>query len=265
MSISDRLNYARMKSKHQKMLLPWHKKWWGVLLIIFLIILVIIVIFSTFYVINRTKEIIKEREAVGLTTNTLVYLKSIEGDGSNYYLGKNQSFYNYFLNAQNNINQEPVVDVVVFSNFSCAFSAQSSRIMRSMATEFGEKVRFVFRDSPTQDSIILAVGARCAGEQGKFWEMHDFLFELQDDFSSLIEEDEKKLFLKQMAEILELDTEKFNTCLEERKYLEKIKKDYEDGEKLNISGTPTWFVNGQEIIGSLSEDLFRNLLSGLIK
>jgi len=93
--------------------------------------------------------------------------------------------------------------------------------------------------------------------------MHDFIFELQEDLAIVIDEAEKKYALEQMAEILELDVERFNKCVEDKKYLNQIRKDYEDGEKLKIKGTPTWFVNGLEITGGLSRENLIELILGL--
>jgi protein-disulfide isomerase len=93
--------------------------------------------------------------------------------------------------------------------------------------------------------------------------MHDFLFELQDDLIVVSDKDEKKYALSQMADILELDVEKFDTCVNDQKYLNNIRRDYEDGEKLKIKGTPTWFINGMEITGGLSKDNLTTLIFGL--
>jgi protein-disulfide isomerase len=134
--------------------------------------------------------------------------------------------------------------------------------MSDLAEEFPD-VRFEFRDSPTQDSIILAIGARCAGEQGKFWEMHDLIFNYQDDLSVILNEVDKKLFLNQMAVILNLNSEDYSNCLNERRYIKQVKNDYDDGETLEIPGTPTWYVNGQRILGSLSQETFEELIMGL--
>lgn len=252
MSISDRIEYAKMKARHQKELLPWHKKWWGFLTIITAILLFILVFLAVFYIFDEVKKIQEEKLRNSIITTTKDRLKLIEGNNDNYYLGA----------AKTNSNSEPII-ITNFSNFSCVYSAQISKTIREMAKEFEADVRFVYRDYPSPDSIVLSLGARCSGEQGKFWEMHDFIFELQEDLAIVIDEAEKKYALEQMAEILELDVERFNKCVEDKKYLNQIRKDYEDGEKLKIRGTPTWFVNGLEITGGLNRENLTELILGL--
>lgn len=249
MSIIDRLNYIKMKARHHKEILPWHKKWWGVLIIIILILFIIIAIFSTFYVFNKIKELKLETESKNNEISLENYYKLIKGNDDNYYRGV----------EKNNTALEPL-EITVFSNFSCYYSYLSSLSIKKMIQKFPNELRFVFRDSPTQDSIMLSLGARCAGEQNKFWEMHDFIFDLQDDLIIITEDSKKKEILGEMAETLGLNVEDFNNCLAEKKYIDKIRKDYEDGEALKIKGTPTWFINGIEFTGGLSEENLEALL-----
>lgn len=252
MSISDRIEYAKMKARHRKELLPWHKKWWGILIIIIAILLFILVFLATFYIFDEVKKIQKEELENSLIIAAEERIKLIAGNNDNYYLGAEKT----------ELDKEPLI-ITNFSNFSCVYSAQISKTIKAVAEEFKTDVRFVYRDYPGQDSIVLSLGARCAGEQGKFWEMHDLIFDLQEDLAIVIDEEEKKYALEQMAEILEMDIEKFNKCVEDKKYLSQIKKDYEDGEKLGIKGTPTWFINGLEIIGGLSKEDLIELILGL--
>lgn len=252
MSISDRIEYAKMKARHQKKLLPWHKKWWGILIIATGILLFILVFLMAFYVFDKVKKIQEEEAKSSIIIAAEDRINLITGNNDNYYLGA----------PKDGLNTEPLI-ITNFSNFSCVYSAQISQIIKEVSEEFKTDVRFVYRDYPSSDSIVLSLGARCAGEQGKFWEMHDFIFELQEDLAIVIDEAEKKYALEQMAEILELDVEKFNKCVDDKKYLNQIRKDYEDGEKLKIKGTPTWFINGLEITGGLSRDNLRTLIFGL--
>ncbi|MBN2853941.1 thioredoxin domain-containing protein [Patescibacteria group bacterium] len=252
MSISDRIEYAKMKARHQKKLLPWYKKWWGVLIVVALFLLFIVVFLAAFYVFDEVKKIQEEEARSSIITAVEDKLKLIEGNNDNYYIGA----------PKTGLDSEPLV-ITNFSNFSCVYSAKISKTIREIAEEFKTDIRFVYRDYPSPDSIVLSLGARCAGEQGKFWEMHDLIFELQEDLAIVIDEAEKKYALEQMADILELDVERFNKCVEDKKYLNQIRKDYEDGEKLKIKGTPTWFINGMEITGGLSKENLTTLILGL--
>lgn len=251
MSISDRIEYAKMKARHQKELLPWYKKWWGILIIILSSLLFILVFLAAFYVFDEVKKIQEDKIISSTITEVEDRLKLIAGNNDNYYLGASKT----------GTSSEPII-ITTFNNFSCVYSAGISTTMKEVAEEFKNDVRFVYRDYPSPDSIVLSLGARCAGEQGKFWEMHDLIFELQEDLAIVIDEEEKKYALEQMADILKLDIEKFNKCVEDKKYLNQVKKDYEDGESLKIKGTPTWFINGLEITGGLNkEDLLTLILN----
>lgn len=252
MSIADRIEYVKMKARHQKELLPWHKKWWGILIIVVAVLLFIFVFLAAFYIFDEVKKIQEEELQNSLVVAAEERVKLIAGNNDNYYLGA----------PKTGLNTEPLI-ITNFSNFSCVYSAQTSKTIKEVAEEFKNDVRFVYRDYPGQDSIVLSLGARCAGEQGKFWEMHDFIFDLQEDLAIVIDEEEKKYALEQMADILEMDVEKFNQCIEDKKYLNQVRKDYEDGEKLGIKGTPTWFINGLEITGGLSEENLIELIIGL--
>jgi protein-disulfide isomerase len=110
----------------------------------------------------------------------------------------------------------------------------------------GSELRFVFRHFPLAQvhphAEAAALAAEAAGAQGKFWEMHDVLFENQ---MALEEED-----LLQYAEALDLDTMEFSEALGTRKHLPRIKEDFRSGVRSGVNGTPAFFVNGERHDGS---------------
>ena len=69
--------------------------------------------------------------------------------------------------------------------------------------------------------------------------------------------------LKLLAQDLDINHTQFNTCLDDRRYVNLVRQDYIDGESLKIPGTPTWYINGKRITGTLSENDFRDLINGL--
>lgn len=256
MAINDRLDYVKMKARHQKQLLPWYKKGWGILIIVVISLIIILLTLSVFYVFNEIENIKLTEEEKDIKIMTDNYYKAIKGDGSNYYLGAPKK-----TTGEN--DKTEVLEITTFSNFACYFSSLSSPIIKDLANKYGNRVRFIYRDYPDPNSIVLSLAARCAGEQNKFWEMHDFLFELQDEFSSIVDEEEKRFALLEMADMVGLNVDSFTNCLDSKKYLTKVRRDYEDGEFLEIPGTPTWFVNGVKIVGGLNEAKFKELLLGL--
>ena len=97
-----------------------------------------------------------------------------------------------------------------------------------------------------------AEAAGCANEQGKFWPMHDAMFEHQD---KLGEAD-----LKQSAAALGLDATAFNTCLESGRYTAQWQKDTTEGESYGVSSTPAFFINGRLVVGAQPYESFARIL-----
>lgn len=117
----------------------------------------------------------------------------------------------------------------------------------------GKKISFVYRQFPVQSNYLSRLAAEAsesAGAQGKFWEMHDLLFEYHN---SLIEEN-----LLEYADHLGLDIIKFKEDLEDHRYLPKIQKDIENGFLNGVSNIPTFFVN-EKIFNKSYQTLFSEL------
>jgi protein-disulfide isomerase len=133
------------------------------------------------------------------------------------------------------------VVIVEFSDYQCPFCA---RHVRETVPEIERayvrtgKVRYVFRDFPLESihpqAFQAAEAARCAGEQGKFWEMHDRLFAHQNALGS---ED-----LLAHGEALGLDLRRFRRCLQERRFAERVRRDLREGQQAGVRGTPSFFV-----------------------
>lgn len=149
------------------------------------------------------------------------------------------------------------VTVVEFSDFQCPFCAKGSDLLKALKKKYGDKVRFVFKQYPLpfhNDAQGAAEASLCAFEQGDkhFWSFHDHMFTAQDKLQ--IEE------LKKIAEKFKLDTKKFNECLDSKKYAGKVAADMEDGKKVGVKSTPTFFVNGQMIQGAQPIEVFSELI-----
>ncbi len=246
MSLADRLKYAEMKARHEKHLCPWYKKWWGGVILIIIGLILVSLVSSGFYVYNEIKRIQGERAQTALKNQRQAYEDLINGPGG------------YMLGSLN-----PKVTVIEFTDFACPFCKESAPEIRELMDQYKDSIKLVIRDYPIHDtSIDLAIAARCAGEQGKYWDAYDSLFINQDNLKSTttITTD-----LLSWAQFLKLDASKFNTCLTDRRYLDLIKRDYEDGNKLQIKGTPTWFVNYYPITGYYPIDKFRELFNGLLQ
>lgn len=125
--------------------------------------------------------------------------------------------------------------------------------MEQLLEKYPDDLRFVYRhypligtpESPFHDKAALATqGSEAASKQGKFWEMHDAIFEHQDEWVSLSVEDFQKWLIEQ-AGVLELDTKKFTADLTSQELVDQAQKAWDDAQVMRLTGTPTILVNGQ--------------------
>lgn len=155
----------------------------------------------------------------------------------------------------------PKVTIVQFSDFACPFCKTSFPALREIGLKNQENVKIIFRDWPGHEfSLPLALAAYCAGEQGKFWEMHDKLFQNQSDTFG-----NDKNQLATLAQQLGMYNQDFQTCFDSQKYLPQIKKNFIDSVVLGVAGTPTWFINGSKIEGALSVSDLEKIISPYLK
>ena len=134
-----------------------------------------------------------------------------------------------------------------------------------MGLKYKNSIKIIFKDFPLHDdSLDLAMAARCAGEQqllsareGLFWPMHDKLFSLQGQFATTS--------LPDLAVSVGADANLFKNCMNSKKYLADIKKDYLAGVDLGVSGTPTFFFNGYKIAGEIQENKFEEIIKQFLK
>lgn len=132
------------------------------------------------------------------------------------------------------------VAIIEYSDFECPFCGQYAReIFPRLDADYVKsgKVRYYFRDLPLPShprALAAALAARCAGEQGKFWEMHDSLFANQ---AALTPAD-----LSRRAQALGLDEAKLNACITSGKYRENIRRSVAGAERMGINGTPAFFL-----------------------
>ncbi len=157
-------------------------------------------------------------------------------------------------------SEDAEITIVEFADFGCPYSRKSSYIIRALARKYEDKVRFVYRDFPIDElhpeARLAAEAGNCAADQGKFWEYHDKLYQNQTDLS------ENKLM--QFAKELDLDTNKFQSCLQSGRHAQEVEEDYQDGLDAGVRGTPTFFINGNRIPGSIPEDVLDAIIQRLL-
>lgn len=158
----------------------------------------------------------------------------------------------------------PVI-IVDFSDYECPFCRNFyANILPELKKDYINtgKVKYVFRDLPLnihKSAIKAAMAANCAGDQGRYWEMHDKLFENQEIWANT--ENPVDSF-KSYAIELRLNSVLFNECLDSDKHQEEILSDKKDGTEYGAYGTPTLYFNGQILRGGYSQnyELFQEFL-----
>ena len=162
-------------------------------------------------------------------------------------------------------NLDAPVTIIEYSDFQCPycgfFYSQTEAGIRENYIKTG-KVKFVYRHFAFlgQESRALAGAVECAKDHGKFWQYHDEAFNAeiadgQENNGNL----NKNLFLS-LAKKLELDADKFSSCLNSNKYDSKVQNDYISAQKAGVNATPTSFVNGQKVSGALPYAQFKVLI-----
>ena len=146
-------------------------------------------------------------------------------------------------------NPKAKIMIVEFSDFQCPYCSGVEATLQSVLAKHPDTVALAYRDMPMSKIHPLArqaaEAARCAGEQGKFWEYHDLLFA---DQSKL---DQKGLMDR--ARTLKLDGQQFESCLSGEKFKAQIQQDLQDGMRAGVNGTPGFFINGVFLNGSQPE------------
>lgn len=148
------------------------------------------------------------------------------------------------------------VTVIEYGDFRCPFCAEFHRSMKVLTTE--TRTRWVYRHLPLRPpSFRMAEAAECAGEQGRFWDYADALFETQGDATSALSDQQ----LSGLVGALGLDVATFERCLDSEKHRATVAAHRDDAVSRQISGTPTFYVNGQRFEGAPPHDELRELIS----
>ena len=212
------------------------KKWWKIGLLFLTAAALVFISAALFYVSDIIKNNLNDNPEENETD------KLILGSENNYWLGSPYS----------------KITIVEFGDYACSFCKEFFPKIREISLKYKEDVKIVFRDYPvvSEHSASLSLAARCAGEQGLFWVMHDKLFLNQG--------------VSQREEIIELanqigaNTDKFTYCLDNKIYLSDIQKDLDDGNQLELIGTPTVFIEGEKFSGDIPYDYLTQTIDKLL-
>lgn len=155
---------------------------------------------------------------------------------------------------------------IEYGDFQCPSCGGAYPNVKTLLDEYGEDVTFVFRNFPLTsmhpNALAAAASAEAAGLQGKFWEMHDLLFENQSDWTNANTEQRTTIF-RGYASALALDMEKFDVDLASKNVTQKINFDMALGKSAGTTATPTFFLNGAKVEGAVADGIVQGDLSGI--
>jgi protein-disulfide isomerase len=154
-----------------------------------------------------------------------------------------------------------LVTLVEFGDYECPFCGRAHPIVKDALRRMPDEILFVFRHFPLSQahphSLPAAVAVEAAGAQGKFWPMHDTLFENQ---KALEDED-----LIGYAEDLELDVGRFVADVKSGRHLQKVRSDFRSGARSGVNGTPTFFIDGKRFDENWSDGTLTVALAMLVR
>ena len=172
-----------------------------------------------------------------------------------YDIPVNMSDFSGFGQDYRKGSDEAKITIVEFADMECPACARVSMTMNDIAKKYGSKVNVVFKNYPLdkkcngsiardfhQYACDLAVLARCAGQKGKFWEYHDLVFANQGDIGKGVPE--------KWAKIVGLTQKDIDACLTNQGLVDKIKDDIKLGNRVDVSGTPSIYINGRKLLAS---------------
>jgi protein-disulfide isomerase len=152
------------------------------------------------------------------------------------------------------------VMIVEFADYQCPYCQQMHPELKILQQELAGKVAVAFKDFPLAmhaNAEKAAEAARCAGEQGKYWDFHDTLFHNSDNL--------EVAQIKQYARDLKLNQANFEACLDSGKEAAAVQKDQAQGKQLGVRATPSFFFNGRLFTGAMDYFTLRSLVEMLLK
>ena len=148
-------------------------------------------------------------------------------------------------------NADAKVTIVEFGDYQCPACGAANPIIKKVIGEYHAKdLIFVYRHFPLtsihKSALPAAYAAEAAGAQGKYWEMHNLIFDNQSEWS---ESNNASEIFERYAAQLSLDLDKFKSDISGGVFTEVVNRDFEDGKNVGVNSTPTFFVNGEEMVG----------------
>ena len=148
------------------------------------------------------------------------------------------------------------VTIVEFSDYQCPYcQIWHEEVLVRLLIEYPGELRFIYRDFPLSghpEAQPAAEAANCAGDQEAYWEFQDAIFSSEYGYG--------RLAYEQYASDLNLDLGEFTDCLDSHRHEAEVLEDYNDGVRLGVQSTPTFFINGTQIVGAQPYENFQQLI-----
>jgi len=161
---------------------------------------------------------------------------------------------------------EAKVVLTEFGDFQCSACKRFEPILAELDKQFAGEFKLVFKHFPLtsihQNTELAALSAEAAGSQGKFWPMHDLLFQNQEKWA---ESDHPLDEFLSYARQLDIDVEKFKSDVLQKRFADKISEEQKLAERLKLTGTPSFFINGNPVDISIGVEALKKALSEAIK
>jgi protein-disulfide isomerase len=162
-------------------------------------------------------------------------------------------------------NIEGTITLVEYLDFECEACGAYYPVIKRLSEEYKDRVKFIVRYFPLpghKNSMTSASAVEAAGKQGRYWEMHDIVFENQRDWGEKQAPDPK--IFENYARQIGLDMDRYSKDIASQEVKDRIERDRETGQKLGITGTPTFFLNGEKIQNPRGYEDFKILLQEAI-
>ncbi len=139
-------------------------------------------------------------------------------------------------------NPDASIELVEYGDYQCPHCGRAYHVVKTLQEKLGSQLKFSFRNFPLAkihpEATLAAIATEAAARQGKFWEMHDIIFENQEDL--------EQPALIAYAEEIGLDISLFEKDLSDETLLQKVESDFESGIRSGVNATPTFFINGEK-------------------
>ena len=195
---------------------------------------------------NRTWEMIFAISILTLLGVLIAWANALPGAEENFVPKTVERVsVSFAQDAKTGTTPNASVTFVLFGDYQCPYTSQIIQPVKTLREKYGDRVNFVFKHMPNpqihKQSILAAMVAECAREQGMFWEFSESLFAKRRNFDYSM--------MRAVAEGLGMDIPALEVCIKSKEYSGQIKKDLEDAVRLELIGTPTVFINDLKLEG----------------